>query len=124
METEGTDLEEPRLKPTGSSKKKSYTVALKLEAVEYGEQHGKHEAARVFNVDRKLIRTWTSQKAWLQTQPLDATRAGAVGRRRMVQGRKTRRGRPLSGFYSSSNLNWGGEGNKNPVGFCLRERRR
>jgi hypothetical protein len=45
--------------------RKSYTSALKLEAVKYAEEVGNRQAAKYYNMDESCIRKWRSQKELL-----------------------------------------------------------
>ena len=50
-------------------KRKSFTIAIKLEAIEYAEKNSKEAAARRYGVDAKSIRDWCHKKTQLMETP-------------------------------------------------------
>lgn len=51
-----------------SRKRKAYSIAKKLEAVDYANKYSKKSAAKKFNVDRSSIIGWCKQEEALREQ--------------------------------------------------------
>ena len=61
-----------------SSKKKSYNIQFKLDAINNAETHGNHGTAKKFGVAVKRIRQWRKQK-----EELEKTKEKSQGSKRM-----------------------------------------
>ena len=62
-----------------STTKRSFDTAFKLKVVKAAEDHSKHYAAKLFNVNRRRVQEWCAQKEKLQSltqsgRPSDAKR--------------------------------------------------
>ena len=62
-----------------TGKRFSYTVAFKLQVIQYVKEHGNRAGERKYGVSEKLIRDWRGKEAKLQLLPktLKAQRPGA-----------------------------------------------
>jgi transposase-like protein len=63
--SESEDEEELNIK---SKILRSYTIKFKLEAIGFAQKHSIKSAARKFNVDRKRIREWITNKDRFKNQ--------------------------------------------------------
>ena len=67
-----------------STTKRSFDTAFKLKVVKAAEDHSKHYAAKLFNVNRRRVQEWCVQKEKLQSltqsgRPIDAKRRRLQG---------------------------------------------
>lgn len=70
------------------AKSKSYSVTMKLAAVNFAEASNNSDAARKFNVDRRRIREWSQNKRKLEEITSDKTVSAAKRKRLTGGGRK------------------------------------
>lgn len=64
--------------------KRSFTTEFKLECVEHAEKtKNKTKTARIFNVNRRRVQEWCSQKEKLMSVPKQQKRLGGGGRRQV-----------------------------------------
>ena len=71
-----------------STTKRSFDTAFKLKVVKAAEDHSKHYAAKLFNVNRRRVQEWCAQKEKLQSLTQSGRPSDAKRRRLQGGGRK------------------------------------
>ncbi|KAK3787369.1 hypothetical protein RRG08_065370 [Elysia crispata] len=71
-----------------STTKRSFDTAFKLKVVKAAEDHNKHYAAKLFNVNRRRVQEWCAQKEKLQSLTQSGRPSDAKRRRLQGGGRK------------------------------------